>query len=138
MTAQELLAFEIENIGGQLRGAFAGLPDSLQDDKVCEGGMSPREMLEHLSEAYEATIASSKGEEYEWGTFTVDDKSWDNLISVFWDRREKATEAVLVDDETKLKAGFDYIVAHDAYHVGQLAALRVGKEPGWDFYSIYS
>jgi hypothetical protein len=138
MTAKELLAFEIENVGGQLRGALAGLPEALQDTKLCEGGMTPREAVEHLAEAYVATVANAKGEKYEWGSFTIEDKSWDNLISVFWSARQKATEAVLVDEETALKSGYDYIVAHDAYHVGQIAALRIGNEPGWDSYAIYS
>jgi len=46
--------------------------------------------------------------------------------------------ALAMTSEEAAKASLDYVVIHDAYHVGQMALLRLEQEPGWDPYSLYA
>jgi len=137
MDAKELLAYSIDNVGFQLEKVFVGLPASVQSSRACPSGMCPPEMIEHLCEAYQAVLINASGGTYEWGTFVIIDKSWDNLVATFKLMRQQARNAVIGGDEKLLKAGVDYIVLHDAYHVGQMASILIDSDLGWDPYSIY-
>jgi hypothetical protein len=137
MTAQELLQYEIDGVGFQLHAIIDTMPSSVQDEKLTDGGMSPKEMLGHVAEAYHATCAHCKGETHEWGSYSVGDQTWDGLLKNFWTERDAAAKAALGGDEKAVKAGYDYIVSHDSYHVGQLALLRMKHDSTWDPYSIY-
>jgi hypothetical protein len=138
MKASELLSYEIEHIGSQLRKVFEGLQPGYQDFRVTAKAMSPRDSLEHLCEVYQAVVSMSAGKEHEWGSFSIDDKSWDNLWSTMWRMRGDAVAAVSgSDDDKTLKAGHDYIVSHEAYHVGQAALVRLATDADWNPYSIY-
>jgi uncharacterized damage-inducible protein DinB len=137
MTAAALMAYEIENTGYQLSACFKDLPESLRNKRSTEQGMTPREVASHLCESYLALLSHTAGKEYEWGSFSADGLEWDDLLAKAFELREQAAAAVCVEDDPKLKSGHDYIVAHDAYHVGQLCSLRIQFEPGWEPYSIY-
>jgi len=138
MTSQAFLIYATDHIGGQLKAASDGIPDEVQDKKLCEGGMSPREILEHLCEVYQAVLTEAAGGKHDWGTFAVADKSWLHLNATLWSMRGKAVAAVTAEETDALaKIGCDYIITHDAYHVGQLALIRIQHESGWDPYSIY-
>jgi hypothetical protein len=52
------------------------------------------------------------------------------------DLRAKA-QAVALEREDWETHALAYGPAHDYYHVGQMAALRLVKEPTWNAYSIY-
>lgn len=100
--------------------------------------MSPRDILEHLAEAYTALIASCKGEKHAWGSFVIPDKSSANLVKVFTLIRNEAVETALAhEDEATLKHVYDYIIGHDNYHVGQLVLSRLQAEPDWNSNAIY-
>jgi uncharacterized damage-inducible protein DinB len=139
MTAAELLSHQLDDLGKQLTAVLAGLSPDQQDHKLHENGFSPRETLEHLAECYQAFSTSITGGKHQWGSFSTEDKSWANLERVWADLRAKALDMIggLTDPE-HLKAASEFLVLHDAYHVGQLAAGRLQAEPGWDPYSIYS
>ena len=48
------------------------------------------------------------------------------------------TEAVnTVLESGNFVVGADFIVGHDAYHIGQLAQIRLALNPEWNAYSIY-
>ena len=102
------------------------------------GAMPPRDILEHLSEAYTALIASCNGEKHEWGSFSISDKATENLVATFFALRDQATAALLAkDDDDSLKHGYNFIVGHDNYHVGQLVLSRLQAQPDWNHYEVY-
>ena len=139
MTANEMVQYEITHIGGQLRAVSEGMPAKGQDFKFTDQGMTPREIIEHLCEVYTATLAAANGKEHEWGSYKAPTHDYEPLLKAMWDLRRQATAAVKDANNDKLaETGHDYIVAHDAYHVGQLALIRMHVDPSWDPNSIYS
>jgi hypothetical protein len=138
MTARELLIYEINHMERQLRGVTDAMPAALQDLRLTASSLSPRQTLEHLCEVYQATLTESKGGKHEWGSFAVLNTEWQSLVETLWVMRRAATDAVTIDeDEKRIRSGHDYIVSHDAYHVGQLALIRMSGDSLWDPYSIY-
>jgi len=131
------MAYEIENTGYQLSACFKDLPADLLDVKTTEKGMTPRETAAHLCESYMALSSHVAGKEHEWGSFSAEGLAWDQLLAKMFELRGKASGEVCVDSEERLKSAHDYIVAHDAYHVGQLCAMRTQSQPEWESYSIY-
>lgn len=138
MTAKELMEYEVENTGFQLTRCLQDLPADLLDKRLTEKGMSPRETASHLCESYLALDAHNKGRHYEWGSFSAEALAWDRLLAKMFELRKEAAAGTCVDEDDKLRACHDYIVAHDAYHVGQLCQLRLQFQPDWEPYSIYS
>lgn len=138
MTARDLLEYEIDDIGYQLDAVVHGMPETAQEVAPTPISMTPKQTIEHLCEAYQAVTVHAEGGTYEWGSFSIADKSWSNLTSTLESLRMSARSAVTQDEnEDRLKSGYDYIVAHDAYHVGQLAIARIAADPEWDPYSMY-
>ena len=139
MTAEDLTRFQLNDVGYQLEKAVEGVSDANWNSKLTPEAMSPADTFEHLCESYEALIASSKGEKWEWGSFSAPDKSKSALLDTFRKTRERAILAALDGaDAERLQHVFIYITAHDAYHVGQLCLANVVWTPDWDPYSIYN
>jgi uncharacterized damage-inducible protein DinB len=136
VTCKELLDYETDNTEYQLKACFEGLPVELREASLAETSMSPRQTLAHLAESYQALAAHLSGEKFEWGKFSSEGLDWENLKSTTFTLRSAAL-AKASDKVDDLKAVHDYVIAHDAYHVGQLCALRLANEPGWEAYSIY-
>jgi uncharacterized damage-inducible protein DinB len=138
MTCREYIAYEIDNSGFQLDKVLDGLKAEHLDHQLTDKAMTPREILLHLAEAYLAFVTETEGGKHEWGTFQPSDRGWEGVLKQFREQRAKAVAAAMsAQDDTQLKHAHDYIVAHDYYHVGQLALLRVQLDPNWDPYSIY-
>jgi hypothetical protein len=138
MNTRELLQYEIGQVGKQLEACFNGMSEAAFDTKCSENAMTPREIIVHLAEAYLAFMAVARGEKHNWGSFTVEDKTTSNLLSVFRDIRTKAVEMALAsDDEAVSKEAYDYIIGHDNYHVGQLVQSRTLVDLDWDTNAIY-
>lgn len=138
MTALTLFQAQLEDAGFQLSKVLEGMPETAMDLKATEGGMSPREQIAHLMEAYEAFLCQSAGRDYEWGTFKPSRSDSNGLIDEFQVQRGKAIAAALAkeDDASLLQANM-YILGHDYYHVGQLCLARLAAQPDWNPYSIY-
>jgi hypothetical protein len=138
MTPKELIQYQMDDAGFQLSKVLEGLTEEQMDAKVCGSTMSPRETMAHLCDCYQAVITETAGGKHEWGSLQIADSSSDALTAFLWDMRKRAVEAVMASDDDKwLRGAYGYICAHDCYHVGQLATLRVERTPGWDPYSIY-
>lgn len=135
MNAKELLSKQIDDAGYQLTQALNGMSETAMDSKATP--QSPREIVAHLCECYEAAIAQSEGREHEWGSYDAGDKSTPILLGNFQALRERAVEKVLAGDDAAIWHGHQFIVAHDYYHIGQLCAARVADDPSWDTYAIY-
>lgn len=139
MNATELMKIQLADSGNQVAKTLEGLDGIKWETKMRDDLMSPKEVVVHLTECYIAAEKHAKGEEHEWGTYLPADEDPKALVENMWSQREKATDALLEKgDEDSMKAASSYITLHDAYHVGQLAALRMELTPDWDPYSIYS
>lgn len=135
----EPLAFALQQAGNQLSRAFEGLTPELWDTSLDPATMSPRVQVAHLAECYQAVLEKAAGREHAWGTMTIATENPEQLLAEWRTLRDRAVTAVLDPSaSTELKAvGVDFILLHDAYHVGQLAMIRVARDPSFDPYSIY-
>jgi hypothetical protein len=136
MTAQEMLQIQMDDAGNQLSKVFDGIDSSL-DSKLVAEAMSPREVAAHLGECYQAVITETSGGKHEWGSYQPGTTEWPALWNEVMDLRKKAVVAALGAEGWEAHAS-GFIPAHDYYHVGQVALLRLTKDSGWDPYSIYS
>lgn len=136
MEAKELLRHQISDAGYQLNKVFEGVDSSL-DFKLTPASMSPRETAIHLAECYTAALAEANGGKHEWGTYKPKSDDFQAIWAEMQELRAKASAAMMeaTGQETHANA---FIVAHDYYHVGQMAQLRLQREPSWDPYSIYN
>lgn len=116
-----------------------GWNPSAFDEKLTPETMSLRIALIHLAEVYVAVQKQCRGEEHEWGSYAPSSSAEGHLIQAFHEERRRAVEAILgLDDEEKAAhLALDFIILHDAYHVGQLCSLRLKIEPEWNMYVIY-
>lgn len=138
MTAPELLAWQIDDVGNQILKALDGLTSDQLAARVVPGAMSPLETIAHLCEAYEAVTAHLEGRTYVWGSFALTGDSWEGHLGVWRSLRDRAKQlATAGEDATALCRGYEYIVGHDAYHVGQICQLRLHLDPTWDSMAIY-
>jgi hypothetical protein len=97
--------------------------------------MTPRELITHLCDVYMHVSAKSKGEEAGWNQYVAPERTED-LMADFDSLRAKAVSDCLASNDP-YELATDYIIVHDAYHVGQLCTSRISVEPGWDPYAIY-
>jgi hypothetical protein len=139
MTANELLNKQLEDCSYQLDKVLEGVAEKDLDFKVTPTAMTIRELVEHLCEVYTAVEEETRGASHSWGSFSIEDKSWQNLKAQLSALRSRALQIVRDAQEDKaLLSGSAFLVAHDYYHVGQLATLRLATNPEWDAYSIYN
>ena len=139
MTANELLNKQLADVSYQLDKVLDGVSESDLDFKICPTAMSIRETVEHLCEVYVVVEKESRGEKHSWGTYAIEDKSWSNLSSEFVRLRKVAVDIVSkAETDKEFETALAYILAHDYYHVGQLASVRLATNPEWDAYSIYN
>lgn len=139
MTASKLLAFQLEDAGYQVEQVFNGIDESNADLMLVEGAMSPRETALHLLECCHAALAHLSGTEHKWGSLTMPEGGFSVVMDQYRAKRAEVVSLLTAPDagDKAGKLGSEFIVLHEAYHVGQLALLRLQKTPGWDAYSIY-
>jgi uncharacterized damage-inducible protein DinB len=138
MTATELLRYQLDDLAYQLRAVLENMTDEQLDTKLTEQSYTPRETVEHLCEAYMAYTARLNGETWNWGSFALEDKAKDAILTSLWQIRGDAVDAACDSDlEDAQRMAHAYLIAHDAYHVGQLSLVQLQTNPGWDPYSIY-
>ena len=138
MDTKDLIRYQIEASAKQVDKVLEGLADDKWGVKT-GGCMSASETVVHLTECYVAAQTQLSGGSHEWGSYKAAEETPAELATKMRSERSKAWEAVLAaDDDEAGKTATEYLVLHDAYHVGQLATLRMGFDPEWDAYSIYS
>lgn len=139
MTAHGFISYQLRDGRHQIEKCYEGLDEAGFDVRPAPHAMSPREILEHLCECHQAFLDSLEGKKFSWGEYVLEDRSAAGLRQKFAELRAAAEAAIDKNpDETTLKYAHAYLVAHDAYHVGQLALSRLAQDPGWDPYSIYA
>jgi len=129
---ESILRNQCDYVGNQVRAAFRGMEQPTWDAHLAANGMTPRETMVHLCDVYQYVVEKARGGEPRWNQYqgggSLDD--FDSL-------RARAVDACFASDHAS-ELLTDYIVVHDAYHVGQLCMIRRACEPGWDVYAIYS
>ncbi|MFQ3669673.1 MAG: hypothetical protein SNJ74_01795 [Fimbriimonadaceae bacterium] len=138
MTAHELLAIQIEDAGYQIMQAVSGLDEAGMDYRPTPAGLTPRETLVHLTEAYVALGKTLKGEKHEWGSYSMPDSSTSKVLETWLQVREETVKLAMERTEAAdLSQVHAFVIAHDYYHVGQLVQTRLAHDPSWDSYTIY-
>lgn len=139
MDTKDLLKFQLEASAHQIDKVLEGLPDDKWDGKIRDDCMSPRETVTHLTECYIAAKTDIAGGKHEWGSYVPEEEEVSAITAKMNEERTSLKEAVLASDNEKVgEIASQYAMLHDAYHVGQLAIYRMGVDPEWDAYSIYS
>ena len=137
MDAKELIKFQMEASGKQVDKVLEGLADDKWGVKA-GASMSASETVAHLAECYVAAQTHLSGGTHEWGSYKAVGETPEELGATMWSERTKAWEAILGSDADDVgETATQYLLLHDAYHVGQLATLRMGLDSEWDAYSIY-
>lgn len=136
MDATELIRWQLDQAGYQVSQVYAGISPEQWDTKPTDEGMSLRESLVHLADCYVAVVAKLGGNEPAWGTTQLPAEP-EAALSEMQALRTAAVSALLESPgDEGLQHATDFIVLHDAYHVGQVALIRM-KLGGWEPYSIY-
>lgn len=138
MDLKAALRYQLDDSGLQVTKVLEGLEGDQWDAKDRDDLMSPRDVVGHLTECYIAAGKKANGQEHEWGSYVPEDDDPKSLLETMQRERAKACDAMVAKgDEDAVKAATGFVILHDAYHVGQLAALRMRITPDWDVYSIY-
>lgn len=139
MDTKDLLKYQLETSANQVDKVLEGLSEDKYDGKLRDDCMSPRETIAHLTECYIAAKTDLDGGKHEWGSYVPDDKDLGAMKAKMQEERSRVIEAILASDSEKVgEVATQYLLLHDAYHVGQLATYRMGVDTDWDAYSIYS
>lgn len=137
MTGKEFAENLLEESGYQFDACLAGISDENFVQKPLGDTMSIREALEHQTEACIAVQKGTLGSKHDWGTYAFPDASVKQLIAIYHEERKKAVQAALEIFESDAHYVKDYLISHEFYHVGQMAAVRLALKDGWLPYSIY-
>lgn len=140
MNSRDLILSGLAKVNVQVERVFEGLPVSSWNARVSEEAMSPLETVEHLCHVIFAfTTEVTTGEPFDWeqdfATGISDPLDlWDRFVA---DRARAVSMVSSSEDDVAFAHAFDYIILHEAYHVGQIALLRISTEPDWNPYSLY-
>ncbi len=138
MDAVAFCRSQCETLEKQLEIVMAGMAEETLDHKLHSDGLSPRELYAHLGECLAALRCELQGTKHEWGSYSMKATSVAGQKSEYHDlRRSVLGEAFADGSDRAIELVSGYVVLHDAYHVGQAAAIRAGAE-GWDTGLIYS
>ena len=139
MDAKQLMLYQLESSAHQVDAVLRGLSEDEWDSKVRDGCMTVRETVSHLTECYIAARKDIEGQPHEWGSYVVADDAPAVILAEMQSERQKVWEVLMAADIEKAgKVATQFIILHDAYHVGQLCAIRMAAEPAWDPYAIYA
>ena len=136
MDAKTLALSQIEEVGYSLDKTLEGISGDQWDAKATDETMTPREIVTHLADCYVATQKSAAGEEPAWGSTVLSDDATEAVKQMKEHRAAAVASLEPIPAEKAAHLASSFIILHDAYHVGQLASIRL-KNEGWDPYSIY-
>lgn len=137
MTGKEFAETLLEESDYQFMACINGLTEDQFTSKPVDHIMSARECLEHMTECCIAAMAHAKGDKHDWGTYKFPEGTMAELVELFKGERAKAAACALENFEEKSFLAKDFLIAHEFYHIGQMAAVRLALDPEWNMYSIY-
>lgn len=125
----------LTDVGQQLTQVASGLD---LDAQPIPAMMSGREMFGHLYECYVAGLADANGQKHPWGAYVIPDEVSANPVGAAMAKRAEVVAELLARETPEATLALvNYVILHDAYHVGQLCTLRLTLDENWDNYSIY-
>ncbi len=133
-----VLNYQLDQLAHQLQTVFADLSGNGWHAKSYDGALSPHETAIHLADCYSAFLAFLDNRSYEWGSFRPDEDSPEAAIQSMWNKRAEARAAITVGDERAARMATDFIILHDAYHVGQMVSNRRVIDPSFDYSKLYA
>jgi hypothetical protein len=137
MNTKALILGQFDTMRKQLEAVLEGFPEDAVGRRFPTINLTPLEAVEHLCDTYSAYLSVDR-RSYRWGSYRLSNSDWESVLTEFWSVRGQAREAVRSsNDDAFVALAFDYVMAHDAYHVGQLAACRMACDPEWDPESLY-
>lgn len=139
MSESNLLTAQLKDISYQLEKCLEGLTSADGEYRVAPTAFSITEIVNHLSETYTAVKTVGEGGKHEWGSYQPVSTDLPVAVAELWRLRALALDSLnALDAEKRTAIASDYIVLHDAYHVGQLVLSRLALQPEWDSFSIYN
>lgn len=137
MTGKDFAISLLDESCYQFKMCMAGISEDGFAAKPLGHVMSIREALEHQTEACIAVQKDAAGEKHSWGTYHFPEGSIAELLEIFDAERAKAVAIALDKFDDHPHYVKDYLIAHEFYHVGQMAAIRLALNDGFEAYSIY-
>ncbi len=138
MQTIEILNIQMKDAGLQLERVYEGVGEDHADFQAHAAMMTPRQIACHLADCYIAMQKKAKGEEPEWGSYKAPGTSLNDALRGMKAEREEAVESIAkVDEELQIHLATDFLILHDAYHVGQMCTIRLAIDPKWNYFSIY-
>lgn len=117
------------------------IPEPLARKKLTQQAMSPIEQVFHLIEVTHACNEMINDREYTWGAYKPEAESLEAAVALYNKARETLINFISsLTDETvtkHLSTITNYILLHEAYHVGQLCNWKLENIPDWNPYEIY-
>ena len=139
MSEKQRVLKSIDAMTNQLEKALSGLSDAEGDKKINDKLMSASETMAHLAECCVAFCTSANGGSHDWGTYDSGQTTLTGNMAKWKEERANAIAILQGSDKPEdLDHAMDFMTIHDAYHVGQICALRLTLDPKWDAYVIYS
>jgi hypothetical protein len=134
MTSLQVLTVLLDESRIQLEMSIEGLPSELENQRLGEHTMSPKQTIVHLSEVYVAYQGFIVRKKYQWGSFQPRSENFLVCFAEALELREKLVKEILAAKQFRI--GVD-VALHDQYHVGQICQLRQSKDPTWDWKALY-
>jgi|CXWL01.1.fsa_nt_gi hypothetical protein len=138
MQTIETLNTQMAGAGFQLEKVFEGVEESHADFLAHPAMMTPRQVAVHLADCYVAMQKKARSEEPEWGSYQAPGSSLKDALAGMKAEREKAMGSIsILDEKEQIHLATDFLILHDAYHVGQMCTIRLAIDPEWNYHSIY-
>jgi len=138
MTATDLLQSAGDGNAKMLAIALTGIAPEHVDQRAHSTMMSFREHVNHISECAFVVIKMGRGEEHTFGTFSSDHPEFSAMIQEMFALRKQVLDAAVSSGaDQDITTAWNYIIEHEMYHIGQIAATRQALEPAWSSHSLY-
>ncbi len=139
MSAPEFLMSGLNSAAKQINAVFSNIATDHWDHRATSEAMTPLESIRHLAHCYTAFMSEARGQAWDWrAPFDLGVTEPGDMLAKANEIRAQAVDLVKSStDESIYEKAIDYILLHDAYHVGQMALFRMQTDPTWDPSSIY-
>ncbi|MCC6686573.1 MAG: DinB family protein [Fimbriimonadaceae bacterium] len=139
MSAPEFLISGLNAAAKQINAVFSNIAADHWDRRATSEAMTPLESIRHLAHCYTAFMSEARGQSWDWrAPFDLGVTEPEDILAKANELRAQAVDMVKSStDETIYEKAINYILLHDAYHVGQMALFRMQTDPTWDPHSLY-
>lgn len=138
MDTEPLLRHQLDQLGHQMRVVFHGLDQAGWNHRSYSLALTPHETAIHLADCYCAFMTALEGGDYAWESFRPEGDSPESALQALWQKRDEAIAKIDWASQRALKLATDFIVLHDAYHVGQMVSNRRSSDESFDYSKLYS